>query len=135
MMKPGFFLSAALAAAILLAPLGTGVDGIAAHGGEDYATLEKLASARTCMVGCIGLKANSGHGVRCSFPETVETSSADCRKSGHGTVRKIKRCSRKVLAQMCARRRSGNNQNIAGSLQEPGESHLQRRRVQLRSDV
>lgn len=43
MMKPGFFLSAALAAAILLAPLGTGVDGIAAHGGEDYATLEKLA--------------------------------------------------------------------------------------------
>ena len=44
MMKPGFFLSAALAAAILLAPLGTGLDGIPAHGGEDYATLEKLGA-------------------------------------------------------------------------------------------
>lgn len=45
MMKPGFFVSAALAASILLAPLGTGVDGMAAHGGEDYATLEKLGAA------------------------------------------------------------------------------------------
>lgn len=43
MMKPGFFVSAALAATILLAPLGT--DGTAAHGGEDYATLEKLGAA------------------------------------------------------------------------------------------
>lgn len=37
------FVSAALAATILLAPLGT--DGTVAHGGEDYATLEKLGGA------------------------------------------------------------------------------------------
>ncbi|WFN85962.1 cytochrome-c peroxidase [Agrobacterium pusense] len=45
MMKPGFFLSAALAASVLLAPFGVGFDGVAAHGGEDYATLEKLGAA------------------------------------------------------------------------------------------
>ncbi|WP_313610952.1 cytochrome c peroxidase, partial [Rhizobium sp.] len=45
MMKPGFFISAVFAAAILLAPIGTGFNGTRAHGGEDYATLEKLGAA------------------------------------------------------------------------------------------
>lgn len=43
MIKPRIFLSAALAASILLAPFGG--NGTSAHGGEDYATLEKLGAA------------------------------------------------------------------------------------------
>ncbi|MBO0132744.1 cytochrome-c peroxidase [Agrobacterium burrii] len=45
MIKPRIFLSAALAASILLAPFGGGINGMSAHGGEDYATLEKLGAA------------------------------------------------------------------------------------------
>ncbi len=45
MLKPGFLISAALAASVLLMAFGTGGDSGAAHGGEDFTTLEKLGAA------------------------------------------------------------------------------------------